>query len=271
MEKFNVAICQIDVTRDKTQNLIHAEEMIREASKKARIVVLPEMFNCPYNANTFVDYSEVFPGETTIFLSKLAKELNSIIVGGSIPELDEGKLYNTSYTFNGKGNLIGKHRKVHLFDVDIKGGVKFKESSVLNPGDKITVIDVGFTKIGVAICYDMRFPELVRSMVDLGAEIIIVPAAFNTVTGPAHWHITSRVRAVDNQVYFVVASPARSEFLSYKAYGHSLIVSPWGDILSEAGENEEIVYAEIDIEYLYKVRSELPLLKHRKFNLYKTI
>ncbi len=268
MNKFNIALCQVDVKIDKDKNYENVKRMIIEASKTTKVVVLPEMFSCPYDDSTFLENGEVYPGKTVEFLKELSKELSIVIVGGSIPEIDEGKIYNTSYVFNEKGILVGKHRKMHLFDVDIKGGITFQESKVLSPGENVTVVDLGFIKIGLAICYDMRFPELMRSMVSKGADLIIVPAAFNTLTGPAHWHITSRVRAVDNQVYFAVCSPARSKVLKYKAYGHSLVVNPWGTILSEAGEVEDIIYSEIDLDYLNKVRSELPLLKHRKEHLY---
>jgi len=260
-----LAVCQLDITRDKKKNLERAEKMIRESNSD--IVVLPEMFNCPYNAKTFDKYAEEEYSETTIWLQSLSKELKITLVGGSIPELCNGKMYNTSYTYH-CGELVGKHRKTHLFDVDIKDGITFKESSVLSPGEKSTVFKAGDVTLGVAICYDMRFPELMRTMVNEGAELIIIPAAFNTITGPAHWHITARARAIDNQVFFVVASPARSKELSYKAYGHSLIIDPWGQIISEAGTEEELIVADLDMKYLDKVRSELPLLKHRRNELY---
>lgn len=262
-----IAICQLDISRDKTENLKQAEEMIIEASKTAALIVLPEMFNCPYNAKTFHKYAEEEFGETSQWLAKLSKSLEITLIGGSIPELEDGKMYNTSYSYH-KGQLVGKHRKAHLFDVDIKGGITFKESSVLEAGDQATVFKAGDLTIGVAICYDMRFPELMRTMVDSGAEVIIIPAAFNTITGPAHWHVTARARAIDNQVYFAVASPARSKVLSYKAYGHSLLVNPWGEILCEAEENQMIIYGDIDLDYVKKVRAELPLLQHRKSEIY---
>lgn len=262
-----VAICQLDVSRDKSENINKAESMVRQAAKQAQIIVLPEMFNCPYNAKTFMKYAEVEPGETMLWLKELSKELGLTLVGGSIPELVGDKMYNTSYTYH-QGNLVGKHRKAHLFDVDIKDGITFKESSVLEAGNKATVFKAGELTLGVAICYDMRFPELMRTMVDQGAEMIIIPAAFNTTTGPAHWHVTARARAIDNQVFFVVASPARSSYLSYKAYGHSLMVNPWGEILCEADTKETIVYGEFDQKQLKKVREELPLLLHRKPEIY---
>ena len=262
-----IAICQLDISRDKLENLKQAEKMIIEASKTAALIVLPEMFNCPYNAKTFHKYAEEEFGETTQWLAELSKSLDLTIIGGSIPELEDGKMYNTSYSYH-KGDLVGKHRKAHLFDVDIKGGITFKESSVLEAGNHATVFKAGDLTIGVAICYDMRFPELMRTMVDSGAEVIIIPAAFNTITGPAHWHVTARARAIDNQVYFAVASPARSKVLSYKAYGHSLLVNPWGDILCEAEEDQMIIYGDIDLDYVKKVRAELPLLQHRKSEIY---
>lgn len=265
---YKIAVIQILVTRDKAENLKHAKELIIEASKKADIIVLPEMFNCPYNAKTFHKYAEAYLGPTTQMLSELALLLKKVIVAGSIPEEDQGKLYNTAYTFGPEGQLLGKYRKIHLFDVAIKDGISFKESDVISPGEKALVIDLGDLKIGICICYDMRFPELFRTMVDLGAQMVIVPAAFNLITGPAHWHLTSRARAVDNQIYFVVASPSRSDYLSYKAYGHSMIVDPWGKIIEEANTGEMILYSDIDLAYVKKVRSELPLLTHRKPSVY---
>ncbi|AOY76294.1 carbon-nitrogen hydrolase family protein [Clostridium formicaceticum] len=269
MRKFKVAVCQMLVTENKEENLIKAEEMIREAkSQEAKIVVLPEIFNCPYNSQSMLEMAETYPGETTSRLSNLAKELSLYIIGGSIAEKSKNKVYNTSFIFGPQGELLGRHRKMHLFDIDIKGKITFKESDVFEAGDEVTVVDTGFCKIGVAICFDMRFPELMRLMVLKGAEVIIVPAAFNTTTGPAHWHETIKVRAVDNQVYFVAASPARNLQSSYHAYGFSTIMNPFGEVVGAAEEGETIVYGEIDLNYVEKVRQELPLLKNRRKDLY---
>ncbi len=267
--KINIGICQMNVLDDKRKNLRKAEEMIREAANNSRIIALPEMFNCPYENKAFPEYAEKYPGETTQMLSSLAKELDIYLFGGSIPELDNGSIYNTSYIFNRKGDLIGKHRKIHLFDIDIEDGIRFKESDTLGKGDRITVVDTEFGPIGVAICYDMRFPELIRLMVMKGARIIIVPAAFNMTTGPAHWDLTLRARALDNQVYYAAVSPARNIKAAYHAYGHSALVSPWGEILNQAGEKETILYGEIDMNYLEKIRTQLPLLVHRRTDLYE--
>ena len=144
----------------------------------------------------------------------------------------------------------------------------FQESKHISPGKDITVFDTELCRIGVAICYDMRFPELIRKMALDGAQLIIIPAAFNMTTGPAHWHITARTRALDNQVFFACASPARDNDSGYMVYGHSLISDPWGNIITEASQSEEIICGEIDLEELSRIRRELPLLKHRKPELY---
>lgn len=268
MKNYKIAVLQLDISRNKEENLEKVKIKVKEASKKADIIILSEMFNCPYNGKTFYKYAEESGGETSQLLSKLALENKIIIVGGSIPEIENKKIYNTSYVYNEKGELIGKYRKIHLFDVDIKDGISFKESDYIACGNNLTVVDIGPFKIGLAICYDIRFPEMIKSLVNKGAELIVIPAAFNTTTGPAHWHITSRTRAVDNQVYLVLASPTRSKILSYKAYGHSLIINPWGNIISEADINEEIIYGEFNKDFLTKIRNELPLLKHSKNSNY---
>ena len=164
--------------------------------------------------------------------------------------------------------MIGKHRKVHLFDIDVKGGIRFMESDTLTAGSEMTILDTEFGKIGVAICYDVRFPEWFRKMALAGARLIVLPAAFNMTTGPAHWDLTMRARALDNQVYFAANSPARDETGPYVAYGNSCIASPWGDFIAHADEKECILYGDIDLDYEDSVREQLPLLKHRRPELY---
>ena len=270
MEKMKVGICQMLVEEDKDRNIQRAENMIRDAaSNGSDVIVLPEMFNCPYENKYFPIYSENYPGKTTKMLASLSKELGVYIIGGSIPEKDDNTIYNTSYIFNREGNVVGKHRKIHLFDIQVENGIKFKESDTLGYGQDVTVFPTEFCKIGIAICYDMRFPELIRIMALEGAEVIIVPAAFNMTTGPAHWELLVRTRALDNQVYFIAASPARNQSASYHAYGHSSIVNPWGTIISEADEKECIIYGDIDLALVEKVRKELPLLNHRRKDLYE--
>lgn len=273
MVKLKIGLCQMMVSIDsKKENIDKARRMICEASDKgAKIVSLPEMFNCPYDNKKFREYAEDFSsGETINMLSNIAKEKKIYVIGGSIPELDDkNNIYNSSFIFDNKGRIIGKHRKMHLFDIDIKNKVKFKESEVLTSGNNITVVDTEYGKIGVVICYDIRFPELTRLMTLEGAKVVFVPAAFNMTTGPAHWETLFKSRALDNQIYVAAISPARNESYSYVAYGNSLIASPWGDIINKLDEKEGILIEEIDFNYIDEIRESLPLLKHRREDLYK--
>lgn len=270
MKTVNLSICQMMVVESKEENLKKAESMIRQAvlENQANLVVLPEIFNGPYSIEAMKATAEHSGGPTTQLLSRLAAELEIVVVGGSIAEAADGCIYNTAFVYNEAGEQIGRHRKMHLFDVNIAGGVSFQESSIVAPGKEITVVDTSLGKIGVAICYDMRFPELMRLMTLQGAEIIVVPAAFNTTTGPAHWKDTIKMRAVDNQVYFAAASPARNLASDYHAYGFSRVVDPWGTVLAETDETEGIISATLDPKRLAEVREQLPLLKHRRSDLY---
>lgn len=211
MNFYKIAVCQMITTENKIENINHAVDMVTEAAiNGAKIVVLPEMFNCPYENKYFPKFAEEYPGETTTILSKLAEKHGIYLVSGSIPELEDGKIYNTCYVFDKNGALIGKHRKMHLFDIEVTGKVSFKESDTLTAGNDVTVIDTEYGKVGIAICYDIRFPELSRLMALKGAEIVILPAAFNMTTGPAHWELSIRMRALDNQIFYVGAAPARN-------------------------------------------------------------
>lgn len=271
MVSLKVGLVQMDICEDKETNIKKAEEMIDQVAEEgAKVVILPEMFNCPYQTSLFPEYAEKEEGNTWQQLSKWAKEYDIYLVGGSIPEIDEyDKVYNTSYIFNDKGKLIGKHRKMHLFDIDVKGGQTFKESDTLTPGDRVTVFDTPYGKMGVLICYDLRFPELSRLMVQKGAEFIIVPGAFNMTTGPAHWEILFRCRAVDNQVYTLGVAPARNSKSNYISYGNSIIVDPWGKVVDRLGDKEGTLVVNLDLDRIKEVRREVPLLNHLRTDLYE--
>ncbi len=271
-DNFRIGLCQMKVLDNKRLNLDKAIDMIDQASKKgAEMVILPEMFNCPYDTKKFKAYAESSENSKSLkAVSNAAKNHGVYLVAGSIPELLDGKIYNSCFIFDRKGQIIDVHRKMHLFDVDIPD-IEFKESDTITAGNKVTVVDIDPIKIGVAICYDMRFPELFRLMALKDADIMVVPGAFNMTTGPAHWKTTVRARAIDNQTYVAAASPARNKNLSYVAYGHSIVVDPWGKVIEEAGYGEEIIYSTIDISYLKNVREELPLLKNRRTDIYELI
>ena len=273
-----IALIQSSVTENKEENIENARRLLEKAaastaasgaSSGAAIAVLPEIFNSPYSSKKFPEYAEPEGGTSWHMLSSAAKEHGLIIVGGSIPERDkDGKIYNTCFIFDAAGNQIGKHRKVHLFDIDIEGGQRFRESETLSPGSSVTVFDTPYGKMGAAICYDIRFPELFRIMTLDGAKVIFVPGAFNMTTGPAHWELTFRTRALDNQVYTVGAAPARNENAKYVSYANSIICSPWGDIVGRLGTEQDILIRELDLERVDKIRQQLPLLAHRRTDLY---
>ncbi|KAK6455604.1 carbon-nitrogen hydrolase [Scheffersomyces xylosifermentans] len=282
-KSLKVALIQLKAGADKAANLAKVTKFIDDAVKTSTIgsldlVMLPECFNSPYAVDQFRNYAELIPsGETTSILSELAKKHGIYIIGGSIPELapEDNKIFNTSLTFSPSGEIIAKHRKAHLFDIDIPGGITFQESVTLSGGDKATVFKLGdFGNVGLGICYDIRFPELasIASRSPNNSFAMFYPGAFNTTTGPLHWHLLARSRAVDNQLYTVLCSPARDVGGSgYQAYGHSLVVDPFGKIIAEAGEGEEIVFAELDKDVIPKVREGIPVHYQRRFDIYEDI
>jgi omega-amidase len=267
---FKIALCQTKVFINKDKNIENAVMKIREAaSKGAKIISLPEMFNCPYSGENFLTYGEDETDSNTLkALMKVCKDEKIYLIAGTIPELYMGKVYNTSYIIGPRGEILSKYRKIHLFDVDIEGGTKFCESKYISKGSNITVLETEYCKIGVCICYDIRFPELIGRMALMDVKLIFAPAAFSSSTGPDHWELLLKARALDNQLYMAGISPSRDCEGSYKPYANSLVVSPWGDIIVKAGEAEEIIYADIDLTYINKVRGELPVLKHRRPEIY---
>jgi omega-amidase len=278
-----LALVQLACTADKAHNLSHARTKVLEAAKTgAGIVVLPECFNSPYGTKYFPKYAEtLLPSPPTEeqspsfhALSRMAEEARVYLVGGSIPELeaDTKKLYNTSLTFSPQGKLLATHRKVHLFDIDIPGKIRFCESEVLSPGNKVTLIDLPeYGKIGLAICYDIRFPELATIAARKGAFLLLYPGAFNTTTGPAHWELLARGRAVDNQTYVGLCSPARDTGADYQAWGHSVIVDPNAEVLERLDEKEGIIVAELNGERIEEVRKGIPVYSQRMFDVYSDV
>ena len=278
--KIKTAVLQTKVFADKEKNIRQLEEILASGKTEgADLVTLPEMFACPYETGNFPLYAEAEGGPSWQALSALSKKYGIYLSAGSMPELvraqksggSEGKdrVYNTAYVFGRDGKQIGKHRKAHLFDINVEGGQCFKESDTLSPGEKIGCFDTEFGRIGLCICYDFRFPETARLMAQDGAKVILVPAAFNMTTGPAHWGLMFRQRAVESQCYVIGTAPARDPKSSYTSWGHSIAVDPWGRILTQMDEKEGIRIVELDLDYVDKVRRELPLLAHRRTDLYQ--
>ncbi|KZT22925.1 carbon-nitrogen hydrolase [Neolentinus lepideus HHB14362 ss-1] len=293
LKPFRIALVQLgQVTPDKSKNLNHAREMIMKAAAgegatKPDLIVLPECFNSPYGVMHFPVYAETIgftsgvpydmessESESVKMLSGAARETEIWLVGGSIPERDKSdssKLYNTCTVYSPKGELVVIHRKVHLFDMDIPGKITFKESETLTGGSAMNMFDTPFARIGLGICYDVRFPELAMIAARNGCQVIIYPAAFNMITGPLHWEMLHRARAVDNQVFMSMCSPARDNATGYQAYGHSMVVDPMGTVLTQAGHLEEIVYADIDPAIFHSARAGIPVTTQRRFDVYPDV
>lgn len=271
MSKIRVAALQMPTVADKMENVRAVRGYLEQVKiDRPDIVVLPEMFCCPYQTENFPIYAEEPGGEAWQMLSAYAAEYGIYLIGGSIPERDaEGHIYNTSYIFDRAGRQIGRHRKTHLFDIDVKGGQRFKESDTLTAGCGDTVVDTEFGKIGVMICYDIRFPEFARMMANDGARVIFVPAAFNMTTGPAHWELTFRARALDNQVYMVGCAPSRDATSGYVSWAHSIVTNPWGQVMGQLDEQPGVLTAELDLDYEDAIREQLPLLRGRRHDVYR--
>lgn len=268
--KIRILQAQMETTPLVDKALSKVKEICCLASKQqVNLVSLPEMFCCPYESKSFPLYAEPEGGQIFSACATLAKTYKLYLAAGSMAEKDaKGNIYNTAYVFNPQGELIAKHRKMHLFDIEIKNGQSFKESDTLSPGQNVTVFTTEFAPIGLCICYDFRFPELGRLMALQGAQIVLVPAAFNLTTGPLHWELTFRSQAVFNQFFTLGTAPARNLSASYHSWGHTIAVDPWGRILAELDEKEAIQIVDLDLKQIEQVRQQLPLLKHRRTDLY---
>ena len=298
LEKYFVAICQMDSQNDKHQNLKDAENMVREASEKgADLVVFPENMN--YMGKGYRYQAEPIPGPTTDFLTALAKEHGAWILTGSIPEtelndpagqeptsaeknaggqkpvsadMDAGKPKpkNSLVLIDPTGNICCKYSKLHLFDVDLEDGSSFRESDTATQGEDIVVCDTELGRLGFTICYDLRFGELYRLLSLAGAKVIFVPACFAMQTGRAHWAVLLRARAIENGVY-IVACNQIGEKHNMTAYGHSMVIDPWGRIIAQAEDKPGVLMAEIDLSEIEKVRAQIPSLANRRGDLYELL
>lgn len=261
-ENLRVALIQMNVGEIKEENLHTAREALKIAKKKgANLAVLPEMFCTPYDLKLFDSNGEEEGGAAWAMLRDAAVENELFVVGGSIPEKKGDQIFNTSYVFDPAGEQIAKYRKKHLFDINIEGGQHFEESKVVSPGEDIVVFDTPFGRVGLAICIDIRYPEQALEMSQQQVDYLVYPAAFNCTTGPLHWEVLFRVRALDAQAYVIGVAPARNNHASYVSWAHSLVVNPWGEVLVDLGENEAIEVVALDHGVIKKVRKEMPLGK----------
>lgn len=270
MRKIRLMQAQLHVPERREETLEMLASCCRSASENgADILALGEMFCCPYRSDYFPLYAEEEGGPLWSACSALAKEYGILLSAGTMPERDrDNKIYNTAYVFDRKGKQIAKHRKMHLFDINIPGRQTFRESDSLTAGNAVTVFDTEFGKMGLCVCYDIRFPELGRLMALQGARLVLCPAAFNQTTGPAHWELCFRSQAMFNQVFLAGTAPALDEQAVYHSWGHSIVAGPWGDVLTQMGTKEGTCLTEIDLDEADRVRQQLPLLQHRRTDVY---
>jgi predicted amidohydrolase len=270
--RIRVACVQMTSRTDKAANLETAERLVAQAaSTGADVVVLPEKWNGIGDAAFYHDSAEPLDrGESVAAMSRWARIHGITLVGGSIVELREGreKRSNTSLVFDSDGELVATYRKIHLFDVEV-GGVVYRESDSEEPGDEAVVTDVEDWRLGLSVCYDVRFPELYRILALDGAQLVTVPAHFTTPTGKDHWHVLLRARAIENQLYVAAAAQVGETLPGKPAYGRSLIVDPWGLVLAQAPDEETVISAELDLAHLEHIRAKLPSLANRQANAYR--
>jgi predicted amidohydrolase len=265
-----VAAVQLTSTPDKARNLRAAGRLIGEAADAgATLVVLPELFNRWGSARELREGAEPLDGETITWARRLAGERGIWLVAGSIVERIEGadRHANTSCLIDPDGNIVATYRKIHLFDVDVEG-FAYQESATVQPGTEIVVADAGPLRLGMAICYDLRFPEEFRIQALRGANAVTLPSAFTAVTGKDHWEPLLRARAIENQVFVIAPDQRGASTPKLNWHGRSMIVDPWGVVLAQAADGECVITADLDLAAQCDIRARVPSLANRRPETY---
>jgi deaminated glutathione amidase len=263
-----VALCQTNCGEDVAANDEQVFGLLEVAAADgADLAALPEVWPRQGSAREIREAAEPVPGPRTDRLSELAARRRMWVHGGSVLERDGERIFNTTVLFDRSGELVATYRKIHLFDADPPGAVPSRESSVFSAGDQIVTGETEFGRVGLSICYDLRFPELYRALAVRGATILFVPAAFRFETGVDHWEPLLRARAIEDQAFVVAAAqwgswgpPGRER----RNFGHSLVADPWGDVVAQASDEVGVTFAELDLARVEQVRQILPSLRHRR-------
>ena len=251
-------------------NLLEAERLIEEAvSQQARLVVLPENFALmgKTEQDKVKHREEAGNGPVQTFLAEQAARHGIWLVGGTVPLVanDDDKVRATCLVFNDKGEQAARYDKIHLFDVElVDSDEQYTESKTIEPGDEVVVIDSPFGRMGVAVCYDLRFPELFRQQLEAGMEILVLPSAFTAITGRAHWEVLVRARAIENLCYVIAPDQGGYHLNGRETYGHSMIVDPWGTVLNRLSRGPGVVCADIELGLLNTARRNFPSIEHRR-------
>lgn len=268
--KFKAAAVQVTSTARISNNLTKCRQLVEEAAQAgAKVIGLPENFSFMGSESEKKNLLGQIEEETNAFLQETAKDLGIFLLGGGFPtKAPTGKVYNTAVITNPDGEEVFRYHKAHLFNAVVGDGFNYSESNSTESGGKVPdVIQTEYGKISSAICYDIRFPELFRTLSEKGAELCFLPAAFTVPTGEAHWHVLLRARAIENFMYVIAPGQTGTHdpHGNRKTFGHSLIISPWGEILSEIDKEEGFAIADIDLQKLSEIRNQLPSLNHRLF------
>lgn len=270
---YEIALIQMDTQNDKGENMKKACRFIDEAAGHgAKLICFPEVMNLIGRNTGEGGGKEEIPGYTSDILCRKAREHKVWIHGGSITEQVPGqkKSRNLSLLINPDGEIAAQYRKLHMFDITLADGTPFRESDRVEGGNEITTVSTELGTFGMSICYDIRFPELYRLMALQGAQVMFVPASFTMPTGKDHWEPLLRARAIENGCYIVAAGQIGTK-PAYAAYGNSMVVDPWGTIITRARDTECITYAQIDLDYLNQIRTQLPSLENRRTDVYEVI
>jgi predicted amidohydrolase len=262
-----VAVCQLNARDNCAQNLVVARDLLeRAAAAGADLAVLPEYVDFLGTADA-APAPEPVDGEFAAFFAEAARELGIWVHAGSFHEAgpDDARTYNTSLIFDRSGALNATYRKIHLYDVEIPGRVSYQESRTVAPGEQTVVTEVEGVRVGLSICYDLRFPELYRQLAVQGAaQVLIVPAAFMTHTGRDHWEVLLRARAIENQCYVVAAGQIGDHDPGRSCFGRSMVIDPWGTVIVQVPDTVGIAVADLDLDRLRMIRRDLPSLANRR-------
>jgi predicted amidohydrolase len=261
-----VAVCQLNSREDRAQNLTVARALLeRAAAGGAKFALLPEYVDF-LGRSADAPKPEPIDGEFAEFFAAAARELGLWVHAGSFHEAgpDTTRTYNTSLIFALDGQRAATYRKIHLYDVEIAGRVSYQESRSVAPGDATVVTEVDGVPVGLSICYDLRFPELYRQLAIAGAKILVVPAAFMLHTGRDHWEVLLRARAIENQCYVLAAGQIGDHDPGRTCFGRSMIIDPWGTVLAQAPDTVGVTFADLDLDRLDRIRTEVPSLANRR-------
>ena len=270
MDSLHVAAIQMNSQGDVGSNLSRASELLKQAAAGgAKIALLPENFALmgeDGDKRRFAEDLDAGSGPIWQMLSSVARDLRIAIIAGGLPERspDPTCPFNTCAVFGDSGELLTRYRKIHMFDVDLADGTCYRESASTAAGESVVVAEIAGARVGLSVCYDLRFPELYRELAKRGAEVLVVPAAFTLLTGKDHWHVLLRARAIEAQAYVVAAGQWGKHPRGRTTYGKSCIIDPWGEVIAQASEGEGVVFSTIDLTYLERVRRSLPSLQHRR-------